>query len=131
MQSRTFSIDINATKKCNLRCTYCFEVKNNHLKNRNFEDPESFIQFIEDLINSHGFFDIYTDICINFWGGEPSLNPKLYYELTEYFRTNPKIRFFMYSNGFNLSNNMLNSFKELQKTEVMGHSKLVLQIQYD
>jgi len=127
----TFYIDVNTTKSCNLRCTYCFEAKNEMNKNFNFQQPEKLIKFINDWLEHDYFKANYTDICINFWGGEAILNRKLYDLLTQTYMENNKIRFFLFSNGYAINDYYINSFKVLQKIKIQNNPKMVVQVSYD
>lgn len=126
----SFHIDVNTTKNCNLRCTYCFEVKNNAIQNKNFQESEALIKWIHEFMKTDEF-KTHDDLAINFWGGEPTMNQELYELITEEFKKHPKVRFFMYTNGFFFDEFYINSFKELQKTKINGHPKIVIQISYD
>ena len=127
----SFHIDVNTTKSCNLRCTYCFEVKDEMDKNFTFKEPDSLIEFLNELLDSEWFYKKYSDVSINFWGGEPTLNKDLYEKLTQTYLHNGKVRFFLYSNGFKFNEYYLTSFKKLQEIKVNGHPKIVVQISYD
>ena len=39
---RTFNLEINTTKKCNMSCTYCFEKET--IKKANIEEKKSIMQ---------------------------------------------------------------------------------------
>jgi uncharacterized protein len=129
--ANSFHIDINSTKNCNLRCTYCFEVKNNFIQNKNFEEPDLLINWIHEFMKTPEFTNNYDDLAINFWGGEPTLNQDLYEKIINEFDKNTKVRFFMYTNGFQFNDFYINSFKKLQEKKVNGHPKIVIQISYD
>lgn len=131
MQSKSFHIDINTTKSCNLRCTYCFEVKDEMDKKHVFKETDALIIFIDQLLASDWFKENYSDISINFWGGEPSLNQDLYDQLIINYLNNDKVRFFMYSNGVFFNDHYIQSFKDLQKKWINGHPKIVVQVSYD
>ena len=131
MRKRSFHIDINSTKNCNLRCTYCFEVKNNEIKNKSFGHVDSLIKFINDLRETEYYKNNYYEMVINFWGGEPTLNKSLFKRLISEYIEDNSLRFFMYSNGFYVDNFFINMYKEIQKIKVNGHPKIVVQISYD
>ena len=128
---RSFHIDINSTKNCNLRCTYCFEVKNNEIKNRSFEHVDSLIKFIEDFRSTDYYKSNYYEMVINFWGGEPTLNKPLFKRIVSEYIGDTGIRFFMYSNGYHVDDFFIGMFRQIQKMKVNGHPKIVVQISYD
>ena len=128
----SFHVDVNTTKSCTLRCTYCIESKDEMNKNFKFSETDALIRFIDSLLASD-FMNSYNDLCINFWGGEPTLNPELFEMLTSIYETNKKVRFFIFTNGFHISDYYINAFKHLQQSEleVNGHKKIVIQVSYD
>jgi len=128
---QSFHIDVNSTKSCNLRCTYCFEAKDEMSKDHSFTEVDALLKFIDGFMLTEEFTSQYSDISINFWGGEPTLNVALFDELIDAYQYNSKIRFFMYTNGFNISQYFMDKFKELQRTKINGHPKIVVQISYD
>ncbi len=73
---RTFNLEINTTKKCNMSCTYCFEKET--IKQANIEEKKSIIQpeeIVKFLENNITYLNKnYTNINISLWGGEPTLN---------------------------------------------------------
>jgi uncharacterized protein len=64
--------EIEVTKKCNLRCSYCYlgEVKDS------YDMSEESAQHIVDAI-SNNIMSETTNVFISFWGGEPLLNFKI------------------------------------------------------
>ncbi len=131
MKRGSFHLDINTTKNCNLRCSYCFEVKNNSIKNKSFGDVPALMQFIDDFMETHYFEENYKELVINFWGGEPTMNVELFKEIVYKYIDNNRVRFFMYSNGFHMDDFYISMFKELQKIKINGHHKMVVQISFD
>lgn len=82
---RTIFITLLITKFCNIRCWYCDVLTNKSKKSRfmNLDDIEKVIQFIDIQDQPKK-----PNICINFFGGEPTLNPYLsdmIYKLKDYF----------------------------------------------
>ena len=139
--SKTFNLEINTTKKCNMNCTYCFEKET--IKKANIEEkksiiqPEEVIKFLENNIDYLG--DNYTNLNVSLWGGEPTLNMdglssiililKIQIELFKKEGKLPKkfeLIFRIFTNGKNSENlirliNLINSY----------HLKLEIQISYD
>ena len=101
-----FNLEIATVSKCNMACTYCFEGE--ELKTKKKQTPENLddiINKIEEMLYNPDFQKTYPQgICVNFWGGEPTLNVEwnktLRLKLSEksYY---DKISFVMYSNGYN------------------------------
>lgn len=83
------------TQNCNLNCTYCYE----HNKTKNCFDVELAKKIILDELNID---DEYTEICFDFFGGEPFLEFEKIKEIVEYFKNkkfNKKVYFFAGTNG--------------------------------
>ena len=71
-----FNLEIATVSKCNMACTYCFEGE--ELKTKKKQTPENLddiINKIEEMLYNPDFQKTYPQgICVNFWGGEPTLN---------------------------------------------------------
>jgi len=128
---RIFHIDINSTRQCNLRCKYCYEANNSLMENESYKDPENFIKFCKDFMESDFFKSNYDAIKVNFWGGEPSLNKELFNHLMDEFLEDNRVIFFMFSNGFYIDDYYINLFKMLQKIKINSEPKFVMQVSYD
>jgi uncharacterized protein len=126
-----YHIDINTTKNCNLRCNYCYEVKNDLIRNKAYEDPEAFIKFCDDFMETEYFKKEYGTLNINFWGGEPTMNKPLFNQIVSHYLEDDRVKMFMFSNGFHIDEYYLDMFAELQKIKIQGEPKFVIQISYD
>jgi len=126
MNSDTFFVDINVTSLCNLACKYCFVGGTGEI----FSDSSRACDFINRLIQSRFFLDNYKMLCVNFWGGEPTLRPQFIKDIIAAFDDIGCIRFFIFSNGTKLEGiqDLLLKYR-YKKTE--NHPKLVLQVSYD
>ena len=124
-ESRYYSLEVTTTQKCDMACTYCFEGE--ELQNNKKQEID-ISKAINDLLSSDKFNDIYDGITLDFWGGEPTLNSKLIFELIEEFKNKP-VDFFFYTNGFNAISlmNILYKFKEIG----IGLNRFSFQISYD
>lgn len=83
------------TQNCNLKCTYCYE----HNKTNNSFDVELAKRIIMNELNIK---DEYSEICFDFFGGEPFLEFKKIREIVDYFKNkkfDKKIYFFAGTNG--------------------------------
>lgn len=133
--NKYFNFEIASTSSCNMACTYCFEGE--ELQAKKQQTPESIpdiIQRLQDLLKEPRFNAEYpSGICINFWGGEPTLNFKWNYELIETIRNIPeldkKISYFIYSNGFNYRK--LADHVDLFGASEHLHNKIRVQISFD
>ncbi len=83
------------TQNCNLNCTYCYE----HNKTKSSFDVELVKQIILKELSAK---DRYTEICFDFFGGEPFLEFQKIKEIVEYFKGkkfDKKVYFFAGTNG--------------------------------
>lgn len=71
------TLTLNTTRKCNLKCTYCFE---NEIFRNNIDMDFKTAQKAIDTF----FVDITSNYSIVFTGGEPLLNYKLIKKIVEY-----------------------------------------------
>lgn len=71
------SVTLNVTNSCNLNCVYCYE----KFKNNKYMSLDTMKKAIEEVYRRR---DKTTDLNINFFGGEPSLNWKNIKELIKY-----------------------------------------------
>ena len=129
-----FNLEIATTSKCSMACTYCFEGE--ELKTNKFQREENIdkiIEKIELLLNNEKFNSEYPDgICINFWGGEPTLNSKWNIDFITRLKQLPiysKLSFFIYSNGFDYSK--LSQHIDQFNQEELLNNKLRIQISWD
>ena len=71
----SFNLEIATTSTCNMACTYCFEGEELKSKQKqHHQNIEPIIQKIDLLLSDPKFCMEYSGICLNFWGGEPTLN---------------------------------------------------------
>lgn len=125
-------VDFLMTTSCNLRCTYCYE--EGSVATCFTPDDEvitAFYDRMDELLASDYLKTEFPGgITLNFWGGEPTLNADLVSEITERYKDNDKVVFFMFSNGYNIKPvyNILDTFKS---QTVNGQSKFYIQISYD
>lgn len=83
------------TQNCNLQCTYCYE----HNKTK-----QSFnVALAKKIIQKElSIKDNYTEICFDFFGGEPFLEFEKIREIVDFFKTkkfDKKVYFFAGTNG--------------------------------
>jgi radical SAM peptide maturase (CXXX-repeat target family) len=84
----TRTVTFQVTDKCNLACTYCYQV-NKSVRRMKFEDAKL---FIDKLLSGEDGFSEYVSvknspgIVIEFIGGEPFLEVDLIDQIVDYFR---------------------------------------------
>lgn len=127
-----FNLEVATTSSCNMQCTYCFEgeeLKSNKIQPE--ENINAIIEKIDNLLSSERFSSIYGGVCINFWGGEPTLNfswnKELITKCKELFKD--RISFFIYSNGYNYLK--VKTHIDLFSREELLKDVLRLQISWD
>ena len=124
---RIYSIDLELTKNCNFRCRYCFE----DFEGGMFKETDKFISRMRQLLDSNFFKSKYDLLNIGFWGGEPTLNPDVIRQVVDEFAENNRVKFFIYTNGYNLTS-IIDRLMKFKSTVLLGgHPKFCIQISYD
>lgn len=132
--SKYFNLEIATISTCSMACTYCFEGDELQTKKKQHVDNiPNIINKIEVLLESNNFNKEYPDgICINFWGGEPTLNLNWNMELIKVLKSKPyynRISFFIYTNGFDYTK--LTQHLDLFTPTEMITDKIRIQISWD
>lgn len=125
-----FGLEITTTDACNFRCKYCFEKF--HKPKETILDGGTIVIKVKELLNSDWFKEQYSGIKIILWGGEPTMNLPLCDYLFEEFMDNPKVCFFLYTNGSRIIP-LLPTLRRLKKEKFIKEeiSKITVQISYD
>ncbi len=127
---RMYSIDLTTTGACNFNCDYCFEHIDSHggiFLDKNYE---LLFRRIDELLESDFFKKNYNLLGLNFWGGEPTLNPKFITNCFEQYKNDDRIRFMLYTNGSNFDV-IFDIADSVKNVLVSGHPKFVIQVSYD
>lgn len=119
-----FTIEITTTALCDLSCTYCFEGEKTDTAKLDAELPVLFKRIDSILSDETWFKKYYDSLNISFWGGEPTLNPKVIVEIMNKYSTNELVDFHIYTNAFNVGN--LNQIIDNVDTK-----RLRIQVSYD
>ena len=126
---RIYNIDLTLTDSCNFRCKYCFE--DGHFRNTFFKDIDLFKIKIKELLASDFFKGKYDALNIGLWGGEPTLAHKIVNHIVDYYANDPRVKYFIFSNGYNLDN-VWESLVRFKNTFIEGgHPKFCIQMSYD
>jgi len=131
-RQNALNLEINTTKTCNFRCTYCYEQDmDNHDIVFKDTDPEfdfdelvSFIDRIKDSQFLKERYDGLLKIC--FWGGEPFLRHKLIKRLITYYLNDEQVSFFSYTNG-----SFIKELFDILELVNYDRDKFSFQISYD
>jgi radical SAM protein with 4Fe4S-binding SPASM domain len=116
-----------------MACKYCFEPKElipigNKL---DFDFTKSFVYWVMDFVKSSFFIDNYDILSIDFWGGEPTLCSYEIKSIIDYFENYENIKFYIYSNGYDISDIKETLIKYRNKVVLDNSPKLLLQVSYD
>ena len=126
----TYSFEITTTNNCNFRCSYCFE--KGFCAEKPLINSEIISKRVNELFEQDWFKEKYSCIKLHFWGGEPTLNSKLIKDLIFEFENDPRVCFFVYTNGSTLCK-FLPIFKSIKDNPVNSsqNKKIDVQISYD
>lgn len=121
-------IELTTTADCDMKCTYCFEGEK--VKCKKFSDYDQLFLKIDEIRNSQ-FYERYSGISINFWGGEPTLNWKYIKAVTAHYRDDEDVVFHLYTNGYNFKN-LIRTLTAFTDDETFDIKKRVfIQVSYD
>jgi len=99
-----FALEINLTKTCNFRCTYCYEQDTDQelfTDDKPEFDFDELVTFINKFKSSE-YIKLKNDgkVRLTFWGGEPLMRYELIKSLMEYYKDDEDVTYFLYTNGF-------------------------------
>lgn len=117
-----FSVEVNITKSCNFRCSYCSEGDSCN-ETDDFCYVEESFSSIDMLLNDSWFVSQHQGIKIGFWGGEPTLKPELVKRFVERYKNNDNVNFFIFTNGYYVDR-LIDIFGDVK-------SKTTIQVSYD
>jgi|CXWL01.1.fsa_nt_gi uncharacterized protein len=109
-----YLVTILTTYACNFKCTYCFEESSRTTVKLDHETQEQVIRWLQSRMERFG----YGSLNINYYGGEPLLNPSA----IEYISSQMQdwcqkrgigFRFSLQTNGYLLTPEKVIRFKEL------------------
>ena len=124
-----YDIDVTVTDNCNFRCKYCFERSSEYIPS-NFQLTDQFITQLELLLSDDWFKCRYDGVHVAFWGGEPTLLPKVIIDILQYFEGDDRVKFFLYTNASNISV-LEDVLMRTRDQYIAGFPKFHVQISYD
>ena len=124
---KQFIFDLNIIRDCNFRCNYC-SIPFDGSKFSS-EHIDKFIDKIKFLLASNEFN--FDKIKIAFFGGEPTLNHNDILKITETFRNEDRVCFFLYSNGYKYNQKTWDLLESFKSNFIDKEPKLLTQISYD
>jgi len=112
-------VTVLTTYACNFKCTYCFEESSRTTVKLDFDTQEQVIRWLQSRMERFG----YGALNINYYGGEPLLNPQaiehISSQMQEWCQKRGKdFRFSLQTNGYLLTPPKVRRFKELGLTNV-------------
>lgn len=128
-QVKMYNIDLTLTDNCNMACVYCFE--KDSFNTRFFEHLNLFMKRIDELLDSSFFKNNFHMLNIGFWGGEPTLNSNAIRRVIDKYGDDDRVKFFLFSNGYNIEEIKHLLLKYKDKYLEGGHPKFCIQISYD
>jgi len=101
------AFNVWVTKKCNLKCSYCYEGIEKEHREITVEQIPSIINFIRQMGKDEEY------IIVNFHGGEPLLNTKVIFEICRQLEAWDKIIYYsLTTNGVLLERPLLEQLKK-------------------
>lgn len=124
---RGYSLEFTTTEACNYNCEYCFEHGTDRNKVLDYSKIDIIIDKIKEFIDGDWFRDNLDIFKIDFWGGEPFLNPRPVRKLVETFMEDERISFHAYTNGSKIDQ----FFNLFEKASKIAKDKVIIQFSYD
>lgn len=101
------AFNIWVTKKCNLKCSYCYEGIEKENRELAVDKIPAVIEFIQQMGKSEEY------ITVNFHGGEPLLNTKVIFEICRQLKVWDKMIYYsLTTNGILLEKPILEQLKK-------------------
>lgn len=124
---RKFVVDIESDRKCNLACSYCvIPFESAKIKDIPYGTQTALINLVKECLKNPQFTSQYPEIQLSFFGGEPTLNKPGIKQITDAFDLEPRVKYFLYSNGFKYNKEMYDILLRYKDT-----NKFATQISYD
>lgn len=127
-----YVLELTTTQLCNMGCSYCFEDSLPGCKTKGSKSKvnmDSVFSAIDDILSSDEFEKKFAGrLQIGLWGGEPTLNPTMIYQLVSRYVDNVNVRFMMYTNGLSMAV-YLKLFDMFDEVDAVN--RLHLQFSYD
>lgn len=96
---RSCGIDLNITKECNFRCSYCYEGGSCFALDDISERLDDVFCLIDSLLLQDWFLLKFNSIKMGIWGGEPTLRPDILKRIVDKYRDNSMVEYLIYTNG--------------------------------
>jgi radical SAM protein with 4Fe4S-binding SPASM domain len=128
---KTLFIDLAMTGQCNMRCSYCSESGKQYGDKLDEKMIPALLNFLDNLLLSDFYKKNYGGLRLGFWGGEPTLKYKQIMEIVEHFRYNDNVTFMMFTNGFQMPDELAQFIIDLKEIDLKENTKFYVQISYD
>ena len=124
-KNKLLTLEITTTTLCNFACDYCFEngtpIKEVNLVEKRLDE---IILTIDKLLKDSWFKENFDKLVISFWGGEPTLKINVIEKIFNYFKDDPRVSYYIYSNGSNIN-------KLMAILNICNQGQFEVQISYD
>lgn len=98
-----FDVELNMTRNCNCRCTYCFERKKSAFENYNMTliACDIIVDRVKMFMQTEYYKNKFIGTRFTFWGGEPTLNLSGIMKIIYNTIDDEAISYHIYTNGTN------------------------------
>jgi len=126
----SYTIEFTTTNACNWRCDYCFEDGCDRSTMIDNVKIPTLIRKTKEFLNSEFFHQNLQVLKIDFWGGEPFMNPEPVKRFIEEFMHDERVVFHAYTNG-SMIDPLLDIFQEASIQPSINNQKILIQFSYD
>ena len=126
----SYTLEFTTTNACNWKCEYCFEDGCDRSTKINPLYIDILIKKTKEFLNSEFFHQNFQVLKIDFWGGEPFLNPEPMQRFMEEFMYDERVIFHAYTNGSRVDS-LMNIMKALVRQPSINGQKILIQFSYD
>lgn len=128
--TRAYTLEFTTTNSCNWKCEYCFEDGCDRSQILDVNKIPVLIRKTKTFLNSSWFKNNIDVLKLDFWGGEPFLNPKPIRMFMEEFMDDERVIFHAYTNGSRIDP-LLDIFQEASTKKCVVNQKILIQFSYD
>lgn len=120
-----YNFEVTTTQVCNMRCKYCFEEGFKADPKTLNSDITLIYEKIDAFLSDPWAMEHFSGVNIDFWGGEPTNNFFMIESLVHRYLNNSRVRFHIYTNGYNIS-----KLKPLLQEMVDKNKKHLFNVQF-
>lgn len=124
---RSYTLEFTTTRNCNWNCEYCFEHGSDRTSTLDRTKTKILIEKTKEFLDSPWFKKNLDLLKLDFWGGEPFLNPEPIRKFIDAFIDDERVSFHAYNNGSRIDP-LLDIFEIASKK---AEDKILIQFSYD